>query len=124
MKYVKKPIAIDAIQIPEWLHTKNKSLTEYEEIFGASIIRVPVNQTKEQYMEGAKAGRLFVWIGGSRQPFNKAEEEPSYEVLGATVISLEGVHDTKPTDWIITGVSGERYFCRNDIFVKSYDPLV
>lgn len=27
-----------------------------------------------------------------------------------------------PGDWIITGVAGERYPCREDIFYKTYEP--
>jgi hypothetical protein len=26
-------------------------------------------------------------------------------------------------DWIITGIEGERYPCKNDIFWKTYDPV-
>ena len=27
-----------------------------------------------------------------------------------------------PGDWIITGIAGERYPCREDIFYKTYEP--
>lgn len=40
-----------------------------------------------------------------------------------TVIeTLEGPHIVSPGDWIITGVKGERYPCKPDIFEATYDP--
>lgn len=37
--------------------------------------------------------------------------------------TLEGVMTGKVGDWLITGVNGEKYPCRNDIFLKTYDPV-
>lgn len=37
--------------------------------------------------------------------------------------TLEGVMRAEPGDWIITGVKGERYPCKPDIFALTYDPL-
>ena len=36
---------------------------------------------------------------------------------------LEGVMHAEPGDWIITGVNGERYPCKPDIFEKTYEPV-
>lgn len=36
--------------------------------------------------------------------------------------TLEGTHKAIPGDWIITGVKGERYPCKDDIFRATYDP--
>ena len=38
-----------------------------------------------------------------------------------TVETLEGVMRGEPTDWLITGVKGEQYFCKNDIFLRAYE---
>lgn len=35
--------------------------------------------------------------------------------------TLEGVMTANPGDWIITGIKGERYPCKDDIFRASYD---
>ena len=35
--------------------------------------------------------------------------------------TLEGTHRVKPGDWIITGVKGERYPCKPDIFEATYE---
>ena len=36
--------------------------------------------------------------------------------------TLEGGHIVTPGDWIITGVQGEHYPCKPDIFEKTYEP--
>ena len=36
--------------------------------------------------------------------------------------TLEGGHIVCPGDWIITGVGGEMYPCKPDIFEKTYEP--
>ena len=37
------------------------------------------------------------------------------------VDTLEGGHVVTPGDWIITGVKGEHYPCKHDIFVMTYE---
>jgi len=37
--------------------------------------------------------------------------------------TLEGSHLVTPGDWIITGVKGERYRCKPDIFEATYEPV-
>jgi hypothetical protein len=37
--------------------------------------------------------------------------------------TLEGVHQVSVGDWIITGVKGERYPCKPDIFEATYDAV-
>ena len=36
--------------------------------------------------------------------------------------TLEGSHEVTSGDWIITGVRGERYPCKPDIFDATYEP--
>lgn len=36
--------------------------------------------------------------------------------------TLEGGHIVCPGDWVITGVAGERYPCKPDIFEATYTP--
>lgn len=36
--------------------------------------------------------------------------------------TLEGTMTAEPGDWIITGVKGERYPCKDDIFRATYEP--
>lgn len=35
--------------------------------------------------------------------------------------TLEGYHIVSPGDWVITGVAGERYPCKPDIFAATYE---
>ena len=35
---------------------------------------------------------------------------------------LDGRHCISPGDWIITGIKGERYPCKPDIFEATYEP--
>ena len=37
--------------------------------------------------------------------------------------TLEGDHHVMAGDWIITGVAGERYPCKPDIFAKTYEQV-
>ncbi len=40
-----------------------------------------------------------------------------------TISTLEGNMIAEPGDWIITGVKGEQYPCKPDIFEMTYDPV-
>jgi len=44
-----------------------------------------------------------------------------YENDQAIIRTLEGPHLVSPGDWIITGIAGEKYPCKPDIFEKTYD---
>lgn len=46
---------------------------------------------------------------------------PSIPKCGA-IKTLEGWHLVIPGDWVITGVKGEKYPCKPDIFAATYDP--
>jgi hypothetical protein len=37
--------------------------------------------------------------------------------------TLEGPHLVSPGNWVVTGVVGEKYSVRPDIFAKSYEPV-
>ena len=37
------------------------------------------------------------------------------------VQTLEGGHTVDPSDWIITGVKGEHYPCKHEIFLMTYE---
>ncbi len=50
--------------------------------------------------------------------------KPLYGFTGKGWIStLEGGHEVTPGDWIITGVKGEHYPCKPDIFEATYEPV-
>lgn len=39
-----------------------------------------------------------------------------------TISTLEGEMIGNPGDWLITGVNGEQYPCKDDVFRKTYEP--
>lgn len=41
-----------------------------------------------------------------------------------TIHTLEGDMVGNPGDWLITGVNGEQYPCKDDIFQKTYEPYL
>ena len=50
------------------------------------------------------------------------DQYPEYEKCGF-VETLEGNHHVIPSDWIIKGVKGEHYPCKEDIFNMTYDKV-
>ena len=50
------------------------------------------------------------------------EYEKVVENEGLKIFTLEGVMSASVGDWIIKGVQGECYPCRNDIFIETYEP--
>ena len=51
-----------------------------------------------------------------------AEGYPDYSSDDLGIIeTLEGHHQVAPGDWIITGVKGEHYPCKPDIFEATYE---
>ena len=55
------------------------------------------------------------------RPDDKAPHMQPVE-LEAYIPTLEGEHIVSYGDWIITGVKGEQYPCKPDIFEMTYDP--
>ena len=45
-----------------------------------------------------------------------------YTVCDRSIQTLEGPMRVSPGDWIITGVRGEKYPCKPDIFALTYEP--
>ena len=63
--------------------------------------------------------------------FNREGDHPEvFEDIrsptGFAILTLEHTkvaHEVTPGDWIITGVEGEVYACKPDIFAKTYQPV-
>lgn len=76
----------------------------------------PVVIEAEQWFPGTPVDGV---IEGRTGQYNG--EQTTY--FDAFVNTLEGVHGVTPGDWIITGVKGEKYPCKPDIFAMTYDPV-
>lgn len=65
----------------------------------------------------ANIDQIAEWCKG----FVKRREdnfEPSIQIM-----TLEGVITARLNDWVIKGVAGEFYPCRDDIFQKTYEVI-
>jgi hypothetical protein len=63
-------------------------------------------------------------IGKSYRVMKKPVEVQAYKTAApCQIVTLEGVMHANAGDWIITGVKGERYPCRADIFEETYNIL-
>jgi len=74
----------------------------------------PISVEAEQWFPGKEvegvAVRGEVWEDGSHH-------------TGAYIRTLEGFMQVSPGDYIITGVKGEKYPCKPDIFEMSYEQV-
>lgn len=69
----------------------------------------------------AVAVELARWCGGHWTP--DCNSDGSDEMQFILISTLEGKILASPGDWIIEGVNGEFYPCKDDIFRKTYDPV-
>lgn len=106
-KYRKKPVVIEAVQ---WFkngdHPEDNcgpnSRTKTAPFAGQGQVvryyRIPELDGQEECKKCGEIMQLHGWID-----------------------TLEGGHIVCPGDWIITGVQGERYPCKPDIFEQTYE---
>ena len=105
MKYKKLPIIIDAEQ---WFKVK------YDREAGHGI------EEKDMPI-------YHLSVGYFRHPEINGEKRCDickniYHVHG-WIDTLEGGHTVCPGDWIITGIKGEHYPCKPDIFEATYEKV-
>lgn len=53
--------------------------------------------------------------------FSEKPPRESHPNGHAHIQTLEGLMDVSPGDWVITGVKGEKYPCKPDIFEATYE---
>jgi len=81
----------------------------------------PVEVDAEQWFPGKQ-------IEGVREvpvPLGLQTRMPDgqWETRNGIVITPEGKMAVRPGDWIITGVKGEKYPCKPDIFALTHEPV-
>ena len=120
MKFRKKPVVIEATQ---WYKNGDhpldysKQFTSFE---NGKVTSIPPSHRKDHNWEGDIV-RYF------RDPDKKDDWKcvhcgNVYHDHG-WIETLEGGHIVCPGDWIITGVQGEHYPCKPDIFKETYEPV-
>ncbi|OMD16271.1 hypothetical protein [Paenibacillus odorifer] len=93
MKFRKKPVLVDAVQYTPGLEDGYACYAIY----------------------GGLRDSRFVGYHDKRTPV-----PPAFRKVPA-IKTLEGFHEISADDWIITGVAGERYPCKAEIFALTYE---
>lgn len=124
MKFRKKPVVIDATQ---WFKNGDHPLDYAEDRPGFHRDET-TDELLEVVITGAHA-KAHDWEGQVVRYFRRpdvADETPCRH-CGLTmhvhgwIDTKEGGHIVCPGDFVITGVQGERYPCKPDIFSATYD---
>jgi hypothetical protein len=101
-RYRKKPVVIEAMQIPRHVDGPHFSITAY--------VKTCIQIAK--------------WSGGTSHMMVNDDEKAFADspVTGPYILipTLEGDMCARPDDFIIKGVNGEFYPCKPDIFAKTY----
>jgi len=119
MKYRKKPVVIEATQ---WFKNGDHPQDYADE-------RTGFDGGGFTTFSGAHA-REHDWEGGVVRRYRRPDDPGSRpcEHCGRPmhdhgwIDTLEGGHNVCPGDWIVTGVKGEHYPCKPDIFAATYEP--
>ena len=109
MKYRKKPIVIEATQ---W-HKNCDHPGDNCEMFKVA--------GGEPFKGEGKVVRYFRRPDVSGESLCKHCKRTMHD--HGWIDTLEGGHIVCPGDWIITGVKGEVYPCKPDIFLQTYEPV-
>lgn len=108
MKFRKKPVVIEATQ---WFRNGDHPEDNQETFVGFD---------GEPFLGEGKVVRYF------RNPEDPADLDCARCLqrmhVHGWIDTFEGGHIVCPGDWIITGVKGERYPCKPDIFAATYEP--
>lgn len=108
MKFRKKPVVIDATQ---WFKNGDHPNDDTRVIYGS---------VGEPFLSEGKVVRYY------RHP--QVNGNMACSMCGGIfhihgwIDTLEGGHIVCPGDWVITGVKGEHYPCKPDIFEQTYEP--
>ena len=109
MKFRKKPVVIEAEQ---WFGNGDHSEDNTQTIIGTD------NKPFESEGEVVRYYRNPDDDGGR-------DCEHCHDIMSkhGWIDTLEGGHNVCPGDWIITGVKGEHYPCKPDIFEATYEKV-
>ena len=117
-KYRKRPVVIDASQ---WFKNGDHPLDyrEPRQGFEAGVL-------VEFSGDYAKA---HGWEGSIVRYFRRPDMDNMWLCKNCRIKmhehgwidTLEGGHTVCPSDWIITGIKGEHYPCKNEIFIETYE---
>ena len=120
MKFCKKPVVIEATR---WFKNGDHPLDYSKDHTGfdnTTLRTFTAAERRENQWEGDVV-RYY------RNPYVLGEKpcEHCDQIMHnhGWIDTLEGGHIVCPGDWIITGVKGEHYPCKPDIFEMTYEPV-
>ena len=119
MQFRKKPVVIEATQ---WFKNGDHPEDYSKDHYGLEGGELRVFTAAERKANGWE-GDVVRYYRRPDVPGDKACEQcgKPHHVHG-WIDTLEQGHRVCPGDWIITGVKGEMYPCKPDIFAATYDP--
>jgi hypothetical protein len=119
-KYRKKPVVVEATQ---WFKNGDHPLDYSRDHDGLEAGELRVF-TKEERREKAWEGDVVRYYRTPKMDGQSACKHCD-EIMTrhGWIETLEGGHIVCPGDWIITGVAGEHYPCKPDIFAATYDEV-
>lgn len=79
----------------------------------------PIVIEARRFRTDAEASELAQWCGGQLHLTSTLIDIH----LVINIPTLEGTMRAEPGDWIVRGVAGEFYPCRDDIFTATYEPV-
>jgi hypothetical protein len=107
MKYRKKPIVVDATR---WFKNGDHPEDNCWEVTASDGSKFPSEGKVVRYYRKP-----------SDDGYRPCENCDEIMHNHGWIDTLEGGHNVCPGDWIITGVVGERYPCKPDIFEQTYE---
>ena len=122
MKFRKKPVVIEATQWFKNGDHPDDYASEQVAYQNGRVAAISAEHRKAHDWEG-EVVRYF------RRPEAAYDGERSCEHCGRImhehgwIETLEGGQIVCPGDWIITGVKGDHYPCKQDIFEQTYEPF-
>lgn len=102
-QFRKKPVVIEAAQ---FANTRGQTMSE---LAGYPLGGEPPWYREARTKDAGEAGAVHYFTDGAG-PY-------------LVIHTLEGEHRASPGDWIIRGVKGELYPCRDDIFQMTYEAV-
>ena len=120
MKFRKKPVVIDATQWHKNGDHPEDYAKDHDGFEGGELRVFPGAERKANGWEGD----VVRYYRHPDVPGDKLCEQcgKRHHVHG-WIDTLEQGHRVCPGDWIITGVKGEIYPCKPDIFAATYEPV-
>ena len=108
MKYRKRPVVVEAAQ---WFMNGDHPEDGCTGICAESGARIPEGKVVRYYRHPLVPGGQVCSKCGLLMHNH------------GWIDTLEDGHNVCPGDWIITGVKGEHYPCKPDIFCATYEPV-